>query len=298
MARNTHKKQHVIPRSYLAAWCDPQTPKGWEPYVWVWKKVGSQPERRSPGNVFTQTDMYTVMVGDERLLHLEHGLSQLETKFELVRRRFIAPGLLITAEEKVYLSAFVVAMMNRTARQKDHHQRQFGQLLGRARRLEERVRDGGYHDGMATGISSADSSAIGIDELQAVVDQPLDVLLPTAIDILTPIYADRNFSFLRAPSGMQYITSDNPVLLYDPARPRGSFWGIAPASPTIELTMPISPTTCVVIAHKAENGFYEAPASFVRRVNDGVRAAAESHYISTSGEVGVMAFSPLPGLVG
>jgi hypothetical protein len=51
-----HKSQHFIPRSYLAAWRDPETPEGQEPYVWRFSKDGSQSKNKAPQNIFTETD--------------------------------------------------------------------------------------------------------------------------------------------------------------------------------------------------------------------------------------------------
>ncbi|PYO99123.1 MAG: hypothetical protein DMD61_08185 [Gemmatimonadetes bacterium] len=62
MARK--KAQHVIPQSYLKPWCDPQTPDGMEPYVWLISKDGNTTRKRSPNKSFTETDMYTIRLPD------------------------------------------------------------------------------------------------------------------------------------------------------------------------------------------------------------------------------------------
>lgn len=73
---NSHKKQHFVPQCYTKAWCDPATvgkPKV-DPYVWVFDPDGSNPRRRSPSNLFTETDIYTTRSPDgSRDLCLKHG---------------------------------------------------------------------------------------------------------------------------------------------------------------------------------------------------------------------------------
>ena len=59
-----HKWQHWIPRAYLSAWCDPDTPEDQEPYVWSFPRDGGAGRRRAPKNMFAETDMYTIKLED------------------------------------------------------------------------------------------------------------------------------------------------------------------------------------------------------------------------------------------
>ncbi len=72
-----YKKQHFVPKSYLEAWCDPACPKKQTPYVWLFSCDGADIKRKSPKNIFYETDMYTILgKNGERILTLEHGLQQ------------------------------------------------------------------------------------------------------------------------------------------------------------------------------------------------------------------------------
>jgi len=87
MKRKTHKGQHFVAESYLKAWCDPDCPSNHEPYVWRFDKDGTNPTKRAPKNLFKETDFYTIEKADgTRDLRLEHGLSELESKFAQIRR--------------------------------------------------------------------------------------------------------------------------------------------------------------------------------------------------------------------
>ena len=85
-----HKKQHFVPSSYLKAWCDPECSPKYSPYVWRFSFDGTESRKKSPDNIFHETDMYTIRRRNgERDLRLEHGLQQLETKFARIRRKIL-----------------------------------------------------------------------------------------------------------------------------------------------------------------------------------------------------------------
>ena len=68
-----NKKQHWVPRSYLAAWRDPVIGEGIEPYVWVFPKESGEGRKKAPKNIFHESDMYTIQRADGvRDLWLEH----------------------------------------------------------------------------------------------------------------------------------------------------------------------------------------------------------------------------------
>lgn len=86
----TNKAQHFVPKSYLAAWTDPDTPAHMTPYVWKFPREGGSGRRKAPANVFSETDAYTIPIpGGGRDLRVEHGLSQLENGLEQLRVQFI-----------------------------------------------------------------------------------------------------------------------------------------------------------------------------------------------------------------
>jgi hypothetical protein len=108
------KHQHVIPKSYLQAWCDPTTPAGHEPYVWVHHSDGGEGKRKAPRSKwFTEIDRYTIKspTGD-RNLDIEDTLGNLENQFVGLREKLQARKP-VTAREHVIICAFVAAMCSR-----------------------------------------------------------------------------------------------------------------------------------------------------------------------------------------
>lgn len=128
-----HRKQHFVPRSYLRAWCDPNTPEGQEPYVWLFSGDGSNPRRRAPDNIFRETDLYTIELPDGgRNLVLEHGLAQLESEFVSIRDTKLRSLEPLEPAEHALLCAFVAAMHERTPARRDHFANQWGKVLAMA----------------------------------------------------------------------------------------------------------------------------------------------------------------------
>src|SRR5215472_10738844 len=96
-----YSKQHWVPKSYLEAWCDPDPPPRYGRYVWRFLKDGSKVQRKSPANIFAETDFYTIHLdGGGRDLSLEHRLGTLEREFCRIRETRIAKREPLTREEK------------------------------------------------------------------------------------------------------------------------------------------------------------------------------------------------------
>src|ERR1700674_3290723 len=114
---STHKKQHTIPRSYLAAWVEPVTPSGQTSAIWRISKDLSSKRRKSPEKSFTEVDRYTIHLEDgTRDLTVENSWARIENDFldvlKAIRRR--DP---LSATQRSKLSIFTAAMMGRSKKQ-------------------------------------------------------------------------------------------------------------------------------------------------------------------------------------
>jgi Protein of unknown function (DUF4238) len=64
--RQSPMHQHWVPASYLRVWCDPASAHLQDPYVWRFSKDGSEVRKKSPKNLFRESDMYTFVGKDGR----------------------------------------------------------------------------------------------------------------------------------------------------------------------------------------------------------------------------------------
>lgn len=107
-------KQHILPECYLKAWCDPRTPAGHEPYIWLISKSGDAKRKRAPKKSFTQTDKYTITVpSGERSNVIESSLSVIEDRFAQIRRRIVRTETLCD-DDWSWLRIFAATLYLRT----------------------------------------------------------------------------------------------------------------------------------------------------------------------------------------
>ena len=53
------ESQHYIPQFYLREFTDPETPNGYEPYVWVYEHESKRWKKKSPKNIASKLDFYS-----------------------------------------------------------------------------------------------------------------------------------------------------------------------------------------------------------------------------------------------
>ena len=146
-----HKRQHWIPRSYLNAWCDPETPDGHQPYVWRFEKDGTSRARKSPKNIFHATDLYTIHLSDgTRELAIEHGLSGLESAFVRIRDDILAKEGTVSDKDRFLLCGFVAAMKARSRGQLQHLQGQFRRVFDHMTQIKEMKEARPLHERVAS----------------------------------------------------------------------------------------------------------------------------------------------------
>lgn len=89
---------------------------------------------------------------------------------------------------------------------------------------------------------------------------------------------------LRTDDPVGFITSDRPVTWFDPEAYKlpPFFRGPALGSPTIEVTMPISPAQCLIFAWGCPSGYAEASKLALDELNRRHRALCGEHYVVRS----------------
>lgn len=122
-------QQHVIPRVYLNAFCDPAPPAGhppgqpFAPAVWlVPKSLAEPPRRRAPRKAFVELHAYTLKGDDPRRPEIEVRLSEVESAYAPVLRRVRARAALARDERRT-LALFVATLYLRTPGQMRQWQR-------------------------------------------------------------------------------------------------------------------------------------------------------------------------------
>jgi hypothetical protein len=244
-----HGNQHYVPSSYLKAWCDPDVPPRYEPYVWRIPKNGGEGQRKAPKNIFAETDFYTLRLPDgQRDLSLEHGLGTLEDKFCQIRDTRIANRERLKNAEKIWLCAFMAAMHFRTRAQRNAFQKQWGHAHRVAEDLQQKL------DAMTPKqrqehrphrfLGETRGPSLTIRDLKRLANEPIQHMLPPIIERHLPVLAKMSLCIFTTEDDVGFITSNHPCVWYDP---NGGRRPATLRASTIEVTMPVSPNSLALL---------------------------------------------------
>ena len=286
--------QHWVPESYLRAWCDPASLHLQNPYVWRFSKDGSEVKSKSPKKLFRESNMYTFVDEKGRSNQsIEQGLSKLEDQFERLRRDEIMKCGLLTDEDKATLCLFVAAAHFRTQRSRDHWKRQWTKVVGLGDQIKKHVESLSPEQKAELRDATLPPSgpSMSLEGIRLLAEQPLRVSPPVTTRE-AELLSDMTITILCALDGPGFITSDAPVVWWDLELyklPR--FWRhVDLGSPTIEVTMPISPCRFLILTHhgRATEGYLPVPANLeigiklIDDVNRRTRFHCHDHFVSNS----------------
>jgi Protein of unknown function (DUF4238) len=268
---NTHKKQHTIPKSYLAAWLEPNTPHGQDPAIFRISKDSKEVRRRSPANSFTETDRYTVRLQDgTRDLTVEHFLGGIENDFQgvLDTIRLRQP---LTAPERALICAFTGAMLGRSKQQGDW-------LLKQELEHLEQIKDLERTHNIEPVASQAKEESIKNYHAQLVVN---------AIQIFTPVLFMMNLTICTTDDPLGFITSDAPAVMDNPKIQGMVFYGQPGlAQKDVEITLPLTPEHLALFTHKRGDALYvPLPIFLADEANRTTYFFCQSEFISHTGQM-------------
>lgn len=282
-AGKSHKKQHFVPQCYTKAWHDSVVPAGPAntPYVWVFNKAGSNPRRKAPANLFTETDIYTIVRPDgERDLRLEHGFQELEDKFTRIRNLKFNQRTWPDAEDLAWVFGFVATAQARTAAHRDFHRQQWGGIRKRMEEFKDAFDQASpeLREAMARGPlrGSGSGKGMGIEDVRRFEAQPIQEMIGPTLRGVIPAFGRMHVGVLCTDDPLGFVTSDSPCTWFDPEayKLQPIYRSPALGSATIEVTLPISPRQCLIIMH---NPHYQGYIDVGQRLVDELNRRHISH---------------------
>jgi hypothetical protein len=139
-------------------------------------------------------------------------------------------------------------MHARTRAQRTALQQQWGHALSVAEDLQQALdRMSAEHRRQyspPTMIGETTGPSLTLDEVKKLADTPIQHMLPTIIEEEVPVLARMNLVVFTTEDDIGFVTSDHPCARFDPERPRRP---PSLESPTIEVTMPISPNSLALL---------------------------------------------------
>jgi hypothetical protein len=276
-----NSSQHWVPRSYLEAWCDPDVPSGHDPFVWLRPKTGGPARRKSPKKIFKEADFYTIHLPDgARDLALEHGLDTIENNFCRIREKRIEQRVALSADEKVWLCAFIAAIHIRTKPQRAALQQQWGHVLRVAEGLQAGLdrmtpeESKKYRPPTVLGKSTGPSLSVG--QVKQIAAKPIQHMLLSVVEQDLPILNRMNLTIFTTDYDPGFITSDFPCIWFDPANGRRP---TMLRSESIEVTMPISPRSLALLSWQDFPLYQQASVGALDNANRTQQIACEEYLI-------------------
>lgn len=299
----THKAQHFVPKCYLRAWIDLSSVnnKDIEPYIWVFDKDGSNQKNKSPKKIFTETDIYTIHTPDgQRDLTLELGFSELENRFTHIRDSKLSLRGKIELDELAYLHAFIATSQLRTPSMRDFHLSQLAGIRGRMEDLEialdSKTPEQRRQYANMSPIPSSNSKGLTIEDIKERESEPFHKLLLPMLKVILPTFWNMSLAILCTDDDVGFVTSDTPCVWYDPEAYKRSpiFRGPGLMNPLVEITLPISPSQCLLLSHQNLTGYIDVDEDTVMNMNRRQIGYCDSAFILNKNKLNPEWFNRIP----
>jgi hypothetical protein len=287
-------KQHIVSKCYLKAWCDPSTPPGHEPFVWLISRDGAKKARRAPHKSLTKSDAYTITFKDGSSdLRVETTLSQLEAKFVKVQRR-ISERKPIDLHERAYLAAFMATMYSRTDPFAEGMKEAWSKVDDLVRKVEDVIKRGDASQ-LSGSIMPGEGQPISSEQTQYLIENARPLGVEAAFEITAPIIWGMSLAFMQAPKGSFFVTSDNPCVWFSPSAYRMPpfYRGVGLAMKDIEITMPVTPEILALVTHYPRaTGYLNLTDAHVQELNRRTVGFCDKQFVSRSPETMPSWFDP------
>lgn len=292
------KQHHYVPRAYLTAFTAPNTPDGHEPFLWVYERDRGTPFARAPKKVAVERHYYAANLKDgTKQTGVEELLSRVESAAIPVLRR-LATGddpAVVSEDDRAWVAFYVSLQTVRIPRFRTSVEGSMADVMGKVSVMSAthadyfvRAMRDAYHikgkrrpdDAMiekARQFILSKEWTLRVDRLSS-----LQQMVPLAAE--TAQYAYRmHWRVLEAPPGVQFLTSDAPVVRVSTERqPPLLGLGAGWLTPWMEATLPLSPARCLLMSLHHPEGREHVRAEQVREINRRTAAfASEQVYAAT-----------------
>jgi hypothetical protein len=233
---------------------------------------------------------------------IEKALSKLEYEFNKLRQDKIMSCARLTDEDKATLCRFVGTAHFRTRKSRDHWQKQWAQVVDLGDRMQRHL-DGLTAEqkaGLEFPTATPSSPSIALEDIRPLAQHPF-LLLPLITEREAELLSEMTITILCASDECGFITSDAPVVWFDPELFKIPRFYRSPGlgSPSIEVTMPIAPSRLVLFTNgRVAEGYFPVVTSLdlgVHMINDlnrRTRFHCNRHFVARSDRKNDIWFDP------
>jgi hypothetical protein len=280
------KRHHYVPRFYLRRFTDESG------LLWVYdRKKDGQCRGQTPENTTVANRFYGYVRADGTYTdEIERSLAAIESEVAMVLERWDQAGHTTTPDEIALMAQFLGLMHTRVPRSvkaakefREIWAIEFAKLLGERRDwIEAFFKEHPPHAAMPITVDQMMESLREADErFEVAVDakSALAESLSVAHAIAAQL-ADLNWCLCKASAKRQFVTSDSPLCVFAATR-GGALLGAGFGLPQIEVSFPISPSTCLLADRRHNQSRLALSAEKVEVLNKRMAMHAERCVISS-----------------
>lgn len=286
------ESQHYIPQFYLREFIDPETPNGYEPYVWKYEHESKKWKKKSPKNIASKPDFYSfVDQEDKRRDEIEKGLSIIEGKTASIYRDKICTRQCLTIQERATIAEFIALMVTRVP---SFHNiidssvckltkillEMYNARPEAAKKLkEEYERDIGKKLPDDFDESWFDHSRYKINASKSFI-----LKMMVSLTEIAKIIFNMTWTFIHTTEKAWFITSDSPFNMRNP-KSNSPWYGHGLRYQDIEVTIPLSRQICLLATWK--KGLWphiDIPQLVVEELNHDRIVASDKFIISSKND--------------
>jgi len=272
MSKARVKQPHYIPRkSYLEYFTDKSRKK---PILWAFmdkqafiKDIdGCKPKTITPLNFCKEHHMYEAP--GLPINALEKLLASIEQNYKRALEDKILKRQKLSEKDRQAVTDFISTLEMRTPAARDNIHNFLDKALKQVKSLEQQ-----YMKGKKSNLHR---------QLVQLKEQNLAFTRSILTSWLVNRWGFSDFVFLFVQfegEDQFFVTSDFPVCLVDFTL-MNSFYGVPPSSPTLELTIPLTPKVALLGNNIGVNGYRDIDFNFVREINNRTIMRSNNYVIS------------------
>ncbi len=244
-------QQHFVTRAYLEGFADANG------QLHVYERGREGPFSLTPAKAARQRNYYSFKNKDGKFDdQIERFLDeQVESPAMAVIRKLVQNEEQLPWNERVALARWIAFQEFRTPLQREGIEQTAQKLIETTMQMLavvpgviEEALEKLNEQGKEYGVTAEDvRKGIEADAFRIRINPMLSLETMTVAEEVVPILAEMKWTLVTAANGVQFVTSDHPVLRHDPDEHNPYRYGLA--SDTIELGLPLNAKNYLVITH-------------------------------------------------
>lgn len=135
--------------------------------------------------------------------------------------------------------------------------------------------------GRAMSMGSTGGTSLSHDDVRRLATKPLQHAMMPQIETQASLLFQMDIAIISTDDDIGFITTDAPCVWFDPeARSRPfPYNSVGLGFPPVEVTLPVSPTQCLMFNHAGRAGYLKTTRMIVDELNRRHRAHADEHFV-------------------